>query len=206
MTVFMTYLMYSVIGAVLILITCWCIGRYKLVHQYRKMGQVSQRSHPTGWIITGLVTFAVGFFCLFNVFQIWNTANIYGATAEHYTKMKMSNFKYSVAHSSKAKYPKVQDIKHNKNSLFVLYRFGCSDCHRLNKDINKAFPESAKNVYYVPSRSELGKKLVKAGSVDTVPTLVYVNRQGKVYSANLMNTARSFNKSNAHYYHAYMEK
>lgn len=61
-------------------------------------------------------------------------------------------------------------------AIVILYKFGCPDCEAIYPAITEKL-QGKDNVYFVPSGSELGKKLVNNGNIQEVPTGVYIRKQ-----------------------------
>lgn len=61
-------------------------------------------------------------------------------------------------------------------AIVILYKFGCPHCEAVYPGMMKKL-EGKKNVYFVPSDSKLGQKLVKQGKISQVPTGVYIRRK-----------------------------
>lgn len=62
------------------------------------------------------------------------------------------------------------------NSILIFYRFGCPDCAQTYATCKLYFADATDKVYWVSSRSEQGKKLVKQYHITEVPSGVYVRK------------------------------
>lgn len=67
-------------------------------------------------------------------------------------------------------------------SIIILYKFGCPDCEGIYPELKKKI-EGKDNIYFVPSGSKLGQKLVKDGKIEQVPTGVYIRKKALANSA-----------------------
>ena len=67
--------------------------------------------------------------------------------------------------------------------LIVLYRFDCGNCHDIYPDLKNAL--EGREVYWVYSRSEQGRALLKEYPVQSVPTGMYVCQDGVYYAHSL---------------------
>jgi hypothetical protein len=61
-------------------------------------------------------------------------------------------------------------------AIVILYKFGCPDCEGIYPEL-KTELQGRNNVYFVPSGSKLGKKLIKTSGILEVPTGVYIRRK-----------------------------
>lgn len=61
-------------------------------------------------------------------------------------------------------------------AIVILYKFNCSDCEAIYPALTEKL-QGKNNIYFVPSGSKLGKKLIKNGNVKEVPTGVYIRKQ-----------------------------
>lgn len=61
-------------------------------------------------------------------------------------------------------------------AIVILYKFGCPDCEAIYPALKEKL-QGNDNIYFVPSDSELGKKLIQDGHVQQVPTGVYIRKQ-----------------------------
>lgn len=73
-------------------------------------------------------------------------------------------------------------------SIIILYKFYCPHCEGIYPELKKKL-EGKKNVYFVPSGSDLGQKLVKQGKILQVPTGVYIRRKALANGATQNNVA-----------------
>ena len=60
------------------------------------------------------------------------------------------------------------------NSIIIFYRFGCPDCEQTYAACKLYFADAPDKVYWVSSRSEQGKKLIKQYPISEVPSGVYI--------------------------------
>lgn len=83
------------------------------------------------------------------------------------------------------------------DKIIIYYRFGCPDCEAIYNDLNTYTTDNDLNVYYVSTRSNQGKKLLKQFPVKTVPTGIYIykNSHGELtyIQKDLCNTDTSLN-------------
>lgn len=85
-----------------------------------------------------------------------------------------------------------------KGALIIYYRYECDDCHAVYKDLEKELL-GEDNVYWVASRSHLGKTMRKIAPTSTVPSGAYIAENGSVYVYDLLNNRTdpvSLNKTN----------
>ena len=61
-------------------------------------------------------------------------------------------------------------------AIIVLYKFGCPDCEGIYPEL-KTELQGRNNVYFVPSGSKLGQKLIKTSGILEVPTGVYIRKK-----------------------------
>ena len=61
-------------------------------------------------------------------------------------------------------------------AIIILYKFGCPDCEGIYPEL-KTELQGRNNVYFVPSGSKLGQKLIKTSGILEVPTGVYIRRK-----------------------------
>ena len=63
-----------------------------------------------------------------------------------------------------------------KPALYIVYRFECPDCEKaypyIEEKIAHLSPTQRKNVWWVPSRTEAGKKFLKQHPIELVPSSV----------------------------------
>lgn len=71
-------------------------------------------------------------------------------------------------------------------AIVILYKFGCPHCENIYPGLTKKL-EGKKNVYFVPSGSKLGQKLVKQGKIAQVPTGVYIRKKALANGATQNN-------------------
>lgn len=61
-------------------------------------------------------------------------------------------------------------------ALYIVYRFECPDCEKaypyIKEHIQNLTPEEQKNVWWVPSRTEAGKKFLELHPIQLVPSAV----------------------------------
>lgn len=66
------------------------------------------------------------------------------------------------------------------NTIIILYRFECDDCRAIYPDLkeylDKHKTEQTK-VYFIPSRSNSGKKFVEFYNIEFVPTGIHIKKQ-----------------------------
>lgn len=73
-------------------------------------------------------------------------------------------------------------------AIVILYKFGCPHCESVYPKLTKKL-EGKKNVYFVPSDSKLGQKLVKQGKIAQVPTGVYIRKKALANGTTQNNAA-----------------
>lgn len=78
-----------------------------------------------------------------------------------------------------------EKVLRNKEYLIVYYKFGCPDCKVIYKEM-KQLQEEHGNIYFVSTRSEQGKKLLKQYPVEEVPFGVYVFEDNSTIARNLI--------------------
>ena len=61
-------------------------------------------------------------------------------------------------------------------AIIILYKFGCPDCEGIYPEL-KTELQGKNNVYFVPSGSKLGQKLIKTSGILEVPTGVYIRQK-----------------------------
>lgn len=178
MTVGHYYLFMSILFLILLMVAAFFLGRWR----HNRVFSVKK----TGPALL-LVSMAFFMLCLFTGIKgigTYYTAHKYSANLETgYTKETMKTFKYNVAHGFPKKMPK----QFTPGSAIIIYRYGCPDCMKYHKQIQKAFPESRPNIYYVSSRSDYGTQMSKRYDVRETPAVIYYQKKGnRIYSASLV--------------------
>lgn len=64
-----------------------------------------------------------------------------------------------------------------KGKLVMYYRFGCPDCNAIYPEWNE-MTKNRKDVYWVSTRSEQGKKLLEKYPIHEVPAGIYIKKDG----------------------------
>lgn len=112
--------------------------------------------------------------------------SLYTATAKGMSYIKWHNLTLEQIDKTASKTPTTSRIPVNRPDLcnipcaiIILYKFGCPDCESIYPSLrakllqNKLLQNHAR-VYFVPSGSAFGKKLIKDGHIRQVPTGVYI--------------------------------
>lgn len=179
---------------------CWISGRLinplKIYNQQNKL--VMPKSEKRKLIITTIIAGCLIFIGGYNINSIITSAANSGANSEAYIKdtkikhfyqktwlnMPYSDFEKNTAQSFPIKMPP----KNKRSILIVLYRFNCPYCHKIKKQTMALIKKKhlTKITYYVPSRSNYGHQLVERNNIETVPTLVYIDRNGNEFADNMM--------------------
>lgn len=72
-------------------------------------------------------------------------------------------------------------------SIIIYYKYGCDDCEDIYEDLSNKVKDKS-NVYWISTRSQQGKKLLKNYPVDTVPSAVYVRND--TFNGNILFTSK----------------
>lgn len=75
--------------------------------------------------------------------------------------------------------PTISEPDTLNDCIVVLYRFDCSDCHQINRELNEAALVH-ENIYFVPSDSSFGKQLTEKYQISSVPTGLSFKQQSVV--------------------------
>lgn len=71
-------------------------------------------------------------------------------------------------------------------SVVILYKYGCPDCEAIYGELASAIDEAGiEDVYYVASSSPDGRELVENGSINYVPTVVYLRHEALANGADM---------------------
>lgn len=178
MTVSHYYWFMGILALILLLVSAFFLGHWR----HKRLFDVKKTSPALL-----LVSMAFLMLCLFSGIKgigTYHTAHKYSANYEPtYVTKSMKKFNYNVAHGFPKKMPK----QFNPGDAIIIYRYGCRDCMKYHKQIQKAFPESRSNIYYVSSRSPYGTQMCKRYGVREVPTVLYYQKKNhKVYMATLV--------------------
>ena len=65
------------------------------------------------------------------------------------------------------------------NVAYAFYRFGCPDCEATHDDLVRWADENDIDLTWISTRSEKGRKLFNAASIDQVPAIEVINRNGE---------------------------
>lgn len=92
-----------------------------------------------------------------------------------------------------------------KGCLIIYIKYGCPDCRKVHNDIIKCLHDNnARSVYFVSTRSELGKILQKDYPVTEVPSGVYIRQTNSTvsttYTEILYHTGYDDNKNKVTYF------
>ena len=124
--------------------------------------------------------------------------SLYTANAKGMSYIKWHNLTLEQIDKTAKKTPTISQIPVNRPDLcnipcaiIILYKFGCPDCESIypslrakllqnkllqNKLLQNKLLQNHAQVYFVPSGSAFGKKLIKDGHIRQVPTGVYIRR------------------------------
>lgn len=178
MTVSHYYWFMGILCLILLLVSAFFLGRWRHKRLFS-----DKKTSPALLLVS--MTFLI--LCLFTGVKgigTYHTAHKYSANLEpRYATQSMKKFKYNIAHGFAKKMPK----QFKPGDAIIIYRYGCPDCMNYHKQIQKAFPESRSNIYYVSSRSDYGQQMSKRYGVREVPTVLYYQKNDrKVYMASLV--------------------
>lgn len=68
------------------------------------------------------------------------------------------------------------------NVVYAFYRFGCPDCEEIHDDLVNWADENDIDLIWVSTRSEKGRVLFNSTSVDQVPAIEVVNKDGESFA------------------------
>ncbi len=124
----------------------------------------------------GLVGFALSSLSLIAVSIIIGVAKIHGLPNDEIkTTSNIISMITGIVHTPVESSVKPEDIK--SGDIIIYYRFGCKDCEAVYKDLKNSLADVS-DVYWISTRSETGKALLKTYPVTEVPSGVYVRKTG----------------------------
>lgn len=78
----------------------------------------------------------------------------------------------------------IKSIGRDRPILLIMYRIGCPDCEEaypyLKKEIKALTTDEQENVFWIPSRTKEGSRLIQEYRIKEVPTLVYIDRDSEI--------------------------
>lgn len=149
---------------------------------------IHNKLHPDKTISTQLPATLAGITLLPILLLAFIGTSLYTANAKGMSYIKWHNLTLEQIDKTAKKTPTISQIPVNRPDLcnipcaiIILYKFGCPDCESIYPSLrtkllqNKLLQNHAQ-VYFVPSDSAFGKKLIKDGHIRQVPTGVYIRR------------------------------
>ena len=78
----------------------------------------------------------------------------------------------------------IKSVGRDRPILLIMYRIGCPDCEEaypyLKKEINALTTDEKADVFWIPSRTKEGSRLIQEYRIKEVPTLVYIDKDSKI--------------------------
>lgn len=82
--------------------------------------------------------------------------------------------------------PNADTLPNNrKGCIVILYKYGCPDCEAIYDELTKYIAINKASVYFIPSGSPEGKKLVETGKITNVPTAIYIRNEALANGATI---------------------
>lgn len=104
-------------------------------------------------------------------------ANIATANTKGLQYIKWENMTLKQISETASRTPAASKTPDNlSGSIIILYKFGCPDCEGIYPEL-KTELQGKSNIYFVPSGSKLGQKLIKTSGILEVPTGVYIRKK-----------------------------
>lgn len=122
-----------------------------------------------------VILFSVGCITHFNIFCLTNQAVSHGAYSDEeydFQTEPMSQIKARINMTPKDQSDELPEDK--TGIIIIFYRWGCKDCEAIYDDLNKQI--TSDNIYFVSTRSEIGKQLVQDYNILRVPSGIYIGK------------------------------
>lgn len=104
-------------------------------------------------------------------------ANIATATTKGLQYINWDNMTLKQITETANRTPTASKTPNNlSGAVIILYKFGCPDCEGIYPEL-KTELQGRNNIYFVPSGSKLGQKLIKTSGILEVPTGVYIRKK-----------------------------
>lgn len=104
-------------------------------------------------------------------------ANIAAATTRGLQYINWQNMTLKQITETASRTPIASKTPDNlSGAIIILYKFGCPDCEGIYPEL-KTELQGKNNIYFVPSGSKLGQKLIKTSGILEVPTGVYIRQK-----------------------------
>ena len=129
------------------------------------LGIFLKRNKCQKWNIFLKTSFMTGNIVLFVTLFIMVIAFLHGADVEALTKFNMIRTIQAIKNSPIANRSNNLDKPGN---IIIYYRFGCKDCEAIYSELDRLITEN-ENVYWVATRSIIGKRLLQKYIVTEVP-------------------------------------
>lgn len=125
----------------------------------------------------------IGVIFLSGTIILKNKALKHGAyTDEKYDYMKSDDvfmIKSRINHTPIDQSKELASIEDQKGFIIYMYRWSCGDCEQVYDKVKRIVKDNnVENFYFVSSRSELGKTIVKTFNITEVPSMVYIRQSG----------------------------
>ena len=118
-----------------------------------------------------------------SILSIYAEATHHGATDEDLQEMPISEIVARTLHSHQESDLTETDIENLKDCYIMYYKFSCNDCLETYDDFQEFLKDNDPGVpiYYIASKSEIGKKLLGKYGIAEVPGLVYIYPNGVTF-------------------------
>lgn len=158
-----------------ILTICGIILFFLLEYSKRKQTMVQNTPSKKQYLIRNMVQIIIGSISLLAMFYL--ICGIQTLMQAHIHGMYQNNMSWKNMVTAIENTPVEDTLPDNpedlQNSIILYYRFGCSDCEATFKE-EQAYFQGLDDVYWISTRSEQGKELLKQYPVQHVPAGVYI--------------------------------